>query len=172
MFLDKIKDFFVKKIVKKSLSNVNHVDSNDCIKTVGVLVDESYFFDKQELINELIKNGIKEEDVQILVFKDKVKKNDVFEYLTFSYKDISWTGVITNVEVLKFIDIQFDLLLNYYDTDKAALLITSNHSKSKFKVGFSTVDKRINHFMIDTNAENYKIFAEELFKYLKILNKI
>ncbi len=172
MFLDKIKDFFVKKIVKKSLSNVNHVDSNNCIKTVGVLVDETYFFEKQKLINTLIENGLKAENIQILVFKDKIKKNEVFEHLTFSYKDISWTGAITNPEVLKFIDTKFDLLLNYYDTDKAALLITSNHSKANFKVGFSTVDKRINHFMIDTNAENYTVFVDELFKYLKILNKI
>ena len=104
--------------------------------------------------------------------KNKIKKNEVFEHLTFSYNDISWTGAITNPEVLKFIDTKFDLLLNYYDTDKAALLITSNHSKANFKVGFSTVDKRINHFMIDTNAENYTVFVDELFKYLKILNKI
>ena len=172
MFLDKIKDFFVKKIVKKSLSNVNHLASNDCIKTVGLLIDETYFFNKQELIKGLIENGIKAENIQILLFKDSIKKNEVFEYLMYSYKDVSWTGTITQTVVLQFIDTKFDLLLNYYDTDKAALLLASNQSKAQFKVGFSTVDKRINHFMIDTNAENYSVFVEELFKYLKILNKI
>jgi L-rhamnose mutarotase len=64
------------------------------------------------------------------------------------------------------------LLINYYDTEKAALLLVSNQSKASFKVGFSSIDKKLNHFMIDTNAENYKVFIEELFKYLKILNKI
>ena len=48
----------------------------------------------------------------------------------------------------------------------------SNLSKAIFKVGFASIDKRLNHFMINTNAENYKVFAEEMFKYLRILNKI
>ena len=41
-----------------------------------------------------------------------------------------------------------------------------------FKVGFETIDKRVNHFMINLPAENYKEFISELFKYLKILKKI
>jgi hypothetical protein len=65
-----------------------------------------------------------------------------------------------------------DLLINYYDTEKVALLLVSNLSKASFKVGFASIDKRLNHFMIDTNAENYIVFMSELFKYLKILNKI
>jgi L-rhamnose mutarotase len=51
-------------------------------------------------------------------------------------------------------------------------VLLSNESKASFKVGFSSIDKRLNHFMINTNAENYTIFIDELFKYLKILNKI
>jgi hypothetical protein len=50
--------------------------------------------------------------------------------------------------------------------------LVSNDSKAHFKVGFSSVDNKLNHFMINTNAENYKVFVEELFKYLKILNKL
>ena len=45
-------------------------------------------------------------------------------------------------------------------------------SKSKFKVGFDTVDKRVNHFIIKTVVEDFNEFVLELFKYLKILNKI
>jgi len=51
-------------------------------------------------------------------------------------------------------------------------LLTTHLSKASFKVGFASIDKRLNHFMIDTNAENYMVFMEELFKYLKILNKL
>ena len=75
-------------------------------------------------------------------------------------------------EVKNFIAEPFDLLINYYDTEKVALLLVSNLSKASFKVGFASIDKRLNHFMIDTNAENYIVFMSELFKYLKILNKI
>jgi len=45
-------------------------------------------------------------------------------------------------------------------------------SKAKFKVGFASVSKKLNHFMIGTHAEDHEVFMSELFKYLKILNKL
>lgn len=172
MFLNYLKDFSTKKIVKKSLSNVKHLASDKVIKTVGIIFDESYFYEREALVNELIQNGISENAIKILVYKDKIKKNEVFDYPVFSYKDLSWTGTVDKKEVKDFIAEPFDLLINYYDTEKVPLLLVSHLSKASFKVGFASIDKRLNHFMIETNAENYKIFTDELFKYLKILNKI
>jgi len=172
MFLNKIKDFFTKKIVKKSLSNVKHSVSNNPIKTVGILFDESYFYEKESMINELVANGIKREDIHFLVFKNHIKKNETFDYPVFSHKHINWNGTFDSTEVNKVVATPFDLLISYYDTEKAALLLFTNLSKATFKVGFSNVDNRLNHFMINTNAENYKVFIDELFKYLKILNKL
>ncbi len=172
MFLNKIKDFFIKKIVKKSLSNVKHIDTNNYIKKVGVIFDESYFYEKESLINELIANGIKEENIRFFVFKNNIKKNEIFDYPIFSHKDINWNATFENKELNEFIAENFDLLINYYDTEKAALLLLTHLSKASFKVGFSNIDSRLNHFMITTNAENYKVFVDELFKYLKILNKL
>jgi hypothetical protein len=172
MFLNYLKNFFTKKIVKDTISNVKLIESDDYIKTVGIIFDESYFYEKEALVQELIKNGIIENNIKILVFKDKIKKNEVFDYPTFSHKDLSWTATFDKSEVKDFIAQKFDLLINYYDTEKSALLLVSNQSKASFKVGFSSIDKKLNHFMINTNAENYQIFIEELFKYLRILNKI
>lgn len=172
MFLNYLKNFFTKKIVKDTISNVKPIESDDYIKTVGIVFDESYFYEKEALVQELVKNGIVENNIKILVFKDKIKKNEVFDYPTFSHKDLSWTATFDKSEVKDFIAQKFDLLINYYDTEKSALLLVSNQSKASFKVGFSSIDKKLNHFMINTNAENYQIFIEELFKYLKILNKI
>ena len=104
--------------------------------------------------------------------KDKIKKNEVFDYPTFSHKDLSFKGNLENENVTNFTNQEFDMLISYYDTEKAPLMIATFKSKANFKVGFSTIDKRLNHFMINTNAENYKVFVSELFKYLKILNKI
>jgi hypothetical protein len=172
MFLNYLKNFFTKKIVKDTLLNVKHIESDGNIKTVGIIFDESYFYEREALVQELVKNGILESNIKILVFKDKIKKNELFDYPTFSHKDLSWTATFDKSEVKDFIAQKFDLLINYYDTEKSALLLVSNQSKASFKVGFSSIDKKLNHFMIDTNAENYQIFIEELFKYLKILNKI
>lgn len=172
MFLNRIKDFFTKKIVKKSLSNVKHSVSINPIKTIGIVFDESYFYEKEAMIEELVANGIKRGDIHFFVFKNHIKKNETFDYPVFSHKNINWNGTFDNTEVNTFETTPFDLLISYYDTEKAALLLFTHLSKATFKVGFSSVDNRLNHFMINTNAENYKVFIDELFKYLKILNKL
>ena len=172
MFLDYFKDFTTKKIVKKSFSNVKHYASDKEIKKVGILFDESYFYEREALVGELIAKEIDEKDIKILVFKNKIKNNEIFDYPVFSFKDLTWIATIDKKEVTDFVNEPFDLLINYYDTEKTPLLLVSYLSKASFKVGFSLIDKRLNHFMISTNAENYKVFIDELFKYLKILNKI
>lgn len=172
MFWNKIKEFWVKKIVKKKLLNVKHLATNSTIKKVGILFDETYFYEKDALLAELIMNGILLEDISLLVFKNVVKKNEILDNPFFSYKDISWIATIDKKEVTEFIQQDFDLLISYYDTEKSALLLVTNLSKATFKVGFATIDKRLNHFMVNTIAENYKVFVSELFKYLKILNKL
>ena len=172
MFWNKIKEFWVKKIVKKKLLNVKHLATNSSIKKVGILFDETYFYEKDALIAELIMNGILLEDISLLVFKNVVKKNEILDNPFFLYKDISWIATIDKKEVTDFIQQDFDLLISYYDTEKSALLLVTNLSKATFKVGFATIDKRLNHFMVNTIAENYKVFVSELFKYLKILNKL
>ena len=48
----------------------------------------------------------------------------------------------------------------------------TNNSIAEFKVGFPSIDERLNHFIIKTEINNYNIFVSELFKYLKLLNKI
>ena len=90
----------------------------------------------------------------------------------FGIKHLNWKAEITNLEVNDFINEKLDLLISYYDVEKAILLTITHNSKAQFKVGFSSIDKRLNHLMITTNAENYKVFAHELFRYLRILNKI
>lgn len=172
MFWNKIKEFWTKKIVKKKLLNVKHLATNAAIIKVGIVFDETYFHDKDALISELINNGIQEENISSLVFKNVVKKNETFDSPFFSYKNVSWIATIDKKEVTEFIRQDFDLLISYYDIEKSALLLVTNLSKAKFKVGFASIDKRLNHFMVDTNAENYKVFVSELFKYLKILNKL
>ena len=172
MFLNYFKNFSTNKIVKNSLSNVKNLPSASVIKTVGIIFDESYFYEKEALVQELTENNIDEKDIKILVYKDKLKKNETFDYPVFSNNDLSWRGTIDKKEVKEFVKAPFDLLINYYDTEKVALLLVSHLSKASFKVGFATIDKRLNNFMINTNAENYKVFMDELFKYLKILNKI
>ncbi len=172
MFLNYLKNYFLIKILKNNLQNVKLSILNVPIQTIGLLIDESYFFEKEALVNELIANGILEKNIKIIVFRDKLKKNEVYSQPTFSTKHIDLNLEITDSKVNDFINEKFDLLISYYDVEKAFLLKITHNSKAQFKVGFSAIDKRLNQLMINTNAENYKVFVHELFRYLKILNRI
>lgn len=172
MFLDYLKRFSVKKIVKNSLLNVKSSSFFGNIKTIGLVVDESHFANTQSLVNEFVANGIAEKDIELLLYKGKSNISFVSTVTKLESSHLNWKGHINNQAVSDFIAKDFDLLVSYYDVEKIILLVVTNDSKAKFKVGFSAIDKRLNNFMINTNQENYKIFVQELFRYLKILNKI
>ncbi|HJS00296.1 MAG TPA: hypothetical protein VJ780_05110 [Flavobacterium sp.] len=162
----------VKKILKNSLLNVKGSSFSSRIKTVGVIVDETYFTQTKALVKELVLNGIAEENIELLLYKRKTIADFSSSVTKLVPGHLDWKGQIKNQSVNDFLAKDFDLLISYYDVDKAVLLVATHESKAKFKVGFSTIDKRINNFMIKTNSDNYKIFIQELFRYLKILNKI
>ena len=172
MFLKLIKDFLIKKLVKKSLSNYKPAIIEDKIQTVGLLIDESYFSKESELVSEIVSAGIQQKDIEVLIYRDKIKKKDTFQNPFFSRADITLAVDFKKQEVKDFIEKPFDMLISYYDVEKPPLTLVTLQSKAKFKVGFSTIDKRLNSFMIGTVAEKHQEFVSELFKYLKILNKI
>lgn len=171
MFLNYIKDFYVKKKLKNSLHNLKSNILSVGIQTVGLLIDASHFTEKEALIKELIANGIPEKSIKTIVYKDRFKLNDVNSQFGFSDKHLSWNGAIENPNVNDFINEKFDLLISYYDVEKAILMLITHNSKAVFKVGFSTIDKKLNHLTIGTNVKNYKVFTAELFRYIKLFKQ-
>lgn len=172
MFLKVLKDFLLKRTLKKSLFDVKNNFSSETVKTVGILVDITYFDQTDALVADLLQSGIEAKNIKLLLYKDKIKKNETYAHPDFSMKDVTWNGEIIDYDAKEFLKQEFDLLISYYDIEKAPLLLATNQSKARFKAGFARIDKRLNHFMIDTIAENHVVFIEELFRYLKILNKI
>ncbi len=172
MFLNYLKNFFLKYTLKNKWREVSSLATTNAIRTVGLLIDETVFSDRKSLIQELISNGFEVNNISILVYRDTINKKEIHSRYTFNSSVLSWSGEITDATVSKFIETEFDLLVSYYEIEKAILLLITNNSKAKFKVGFSSIDKRLHHLTITTRIENYTIFVHELFKYLKILNKI
>ncbi|MRX68385.1 hypothetical protein SAMN06265349_101604 [Flavobacterium resistens] len=169
MFLNYIKELFVKKSLKNNLNIVkNEVFTSD-IQTIGLLIDESKFRHSKELFNELSLCGIASENIKIVAYRDKLKKKKTYSRPTFSKKQINWRGEITESFLNEFIETEFDLLISYYEIEKPILMMVTSKSKAKFKIGFSAVDKKLNRWMIETEMENYKVFVSELFRYLKSL---
>jgi len=172
MFLRFLKEFFLKRKLKNSFANVKPERISGGIRSVGLLLDESYVDSREAVLGQLVAHGINREDIQLLAFRDRIRKQDTFDHPVFGWKDISWSGAILKQDITTFSDQPFDLLVSYYDVEKTPLMLVTQQSKAAFKAGFSTIDKRLNHLTITTVAENHAVFVTELFRYLKILQKI
>jgi hypothetical protein len=169
MFLNYIKEFFVKKTLKKYLRNVKSEVFTSNIKTIGLLVDESKFHNSEALIDELILNGITPDNIKIVAYNDKFKKKEIYSRPTFGKTHITWSGNIEEDFLNEFIKAEFDLLISYYNVENSFMMLVTQKSKARFKVGFAAIEKNLNRWMINTELGNYKIFVSELFKYLKSL---
>jgi len=167
MFLNYLKDFFIKKTLKNNLFNVKKEVFTSNIQTIGLLIDESEFRHSKALVEELVSKGIDSERIKIVVYRNKFKDKKIYSYPTFAKKHLDWKGDSKVDFLTEFIETEFDLLISYYDVQKPILKLITNKSKAKFKVGFASIDKNINRWMIDTSLENYRLFVFELFKYLK-----
>lgn len=172
MFYRIIKNFFLKKNVSKRLLKQKNLLEHQKITTVGLIVDETYFSNTTGLVEQLISQGIEKDNITVLIYKDKIKSKELISSPFLALKNISFTGEIDKLEVVTFLETPFDLLINYYDVNKYALLLLTIKSQANFKVGFDTIDKRVNNFIIKALVDDYEVFVSELFKYLKILNKI
>lgn len=171
MFLNYIKDFYAKKKLKNGLHELNSTVLSVEINKVGLLIDETNFTHKDALIQELSANGIKLENIHVLSYKDRFSGNENGKKDSLGLKDLTFAGELTSRAAIEFMNQEFDLLLSYYQVEKALLMLVTNNSKANFKVGFSTIDKRLNHLMINTTTDNYKLFTDELFKYLKLFKQ-
>lgn len=172
MFLNFLKEFFLKRKLKNSFSNVKSEAGSGSVKTVGLLLDEASVSARENMVSALVQQGIAPVNIGILAFRNRIKKSEVFDYPVFSMADMGWAGSISKREVTEFVARPFDLLISYYDVEKHPLMLVTQKSKAGFKVGFAAVDKRLNHFTVGVAAAEHQVFISELFRYLKILKKL
>ncbi|HUH52396.1 MAG TPA: hypothetical protein VLZ11_09860 [Flavobacterium sp.] len=170
MFLDLFKNLSLKKIIKAYLPKTKEPSKNK-ILLVGLLIDGTHFDKAEQLINEFSNYGIRKENLKTLVYtKTKQPEHELFSY--FSSKDFTLSGEFVNKELDAFVETPFDLLVSYYNKNQIKITYLTAKSKADFKVGFVMEQKNFNHLMIDVPLSDYKLFTQELFKYLKSLNKI
>lgn len=162
----------LKKHINKSLSAGLSIVTDDSIKTIGLLIDEIHFFDKDQLINDIKKYTDNQVKVNVLVYRKKIQKNEMFDHSFFTKNDITFSGFIKKGDIDNFISFPFCLLINYYDESNSDLEFVSVMSQAKFKVGFASIINNLNNFIVYTSIKKHNEFTKIMFDYLKILKKI
>lgn len=177
MFLKGLKDKFKYKsglkFLKEELQNPPaEIDRSKGVKTIGVIVDLDKF-DKAELFYEFVEEfNLRPNAVKIIGYKSYYDKNSPYATPVFSDKDLGWNGAIENSYALEFLSREYDLLVNYYDTDNLLLQLMTVKAKARFNVGFEEVNPHLNDLILATAMSDFTTFKSELRKYLKVFNEI
>ncbi len=161
-----------KKHLDKILLNreVNILDGK--IESLGVIINIDEINDFQRFRDLAKELNIHSNNVKIIAFNNNRKENPNFWDTCFNEKDLGWNGSIKNVELQSFIETNFDVLISYYTDDILELKLITAKSQAQFKIGILQSDSRVNDLIININLNDFKVFKNELFKYLTILKKI
>lgn len=167
-FKEKSNEKYLNKLLSERHVNINE----DAVVSLGVIlnIDEIDDFELFTKLADYIK--VRPNRVKIIAFSES--KKEVLNTWDECYnpKDFGWKGVIKNSELESFLDTKFDVLISYYEQEILELKMITAFSKAKFKIGILQSDERINDLIIKTTLNEFDVFKEEVFKYLKILNKI
>ncbi|MEW7279276.1 hypothetical protein ABW636_11840 [Aquimarina sp. 2201CG1-2-11] len=143
------------------------------LKTLAVLIDASQSVNIVSLLKLANELGVKSDKLKVMGFKKDMKEiADDKDAAYYSEKSFGVNGMIKNKGLLDFVNEDYDVLINFYEESSIELDCVAAASKAKFKVGFTTVDHRINDLIIGATTNDTNLFISELKKYLKILQII
>lgn len=169
MFLTALQQKSSKKFLEKVVTNsIEKTVNSNTISSIGLLIDADKTTSVDTIINTI---GISK-NISVLCFHKELEKNKEYTYPVFCKKDFGWKGKPKTEDLQKFINTPFDLLVSYYDSDELSLQLASGLNKANLKVGISGSNQQIHDVIIQTKKEETKVFAQELHKYLHILNKL
>ena len=173
--MDQDKVQYVKEPYKRFLENKireNFDFTEKRLQHVGIILNIGEFKDYDKL-RDIFKNyGINENKIKFIAFlsENDTKLNHWDSY--FESKDFGWNGLINNLDLQEFIEMEFDALISYYKKDNIELNYATACSRANFKIGLSNHNQNLNDIIIDINPNFIDIFGKELEKYLTGLNKI
>jgi len=145
------------------------------LKKLAVLIDARKDVDIFSIVKLADKLGVKSSQLKIMGYKEvkaNIEDQDGGHTSYFDEKMVNYTGGFKSKSLNSFVNESYDVIINFYEEDHKIINLVAASSKAKFKVGFASVDNRINDLVIGTPANDTDLFIRELKKYLKILNII
>ena len=170
MIFKSLHESLVKKKINKSLELLNEqirIKPNP-IKTIGCIIDPLFPVEVNNFIKLVNKIGLKEKDLKLITFQENENGFNIFSNMNVTPKSISFTGNLTGKDSLEFISYDYDLLINFFKSNNVLTLLSSKVN-AKFRVGFSSVDSRLNDLIFSDKINKFKEFDSELIKYLRII---
>ena len=170
MIFKSLHNKLLNKKIKKSLNKLTLEDriKPNPIKTLACIIDPSFPISVENFIDLSASLGLKEKDLKIITFQENKNIYNVFSSMNITPACISFYGNLRGKDSLEFISFEYDLLINFFKSNRFLTLLSSK-TNAKFRVGFESVDSKLNDLIFSEQIKKYKDFKSELIKYLKMI---
>lgn len=148
------------------------IDRKKGVASIGCIVDVDHFPKADSFYELTVDFSLRPNAVKIVGYKKEYDKNSPYSIPMFSDRDLGWKGRIENGYVQEFLDRDYDVLINYYEEDNLMMKLLSVKTSARIKVGLGSQDTKVNDLILNTPLDDFKLFKDELKKYLKVLNEI
>ncbi|MDG2396500.1 MAG: hypothetical protein P8M03_02480 [Flavobacteriaceae bacterium] len=134
------------------------------IKNIGIIIGHNYDFDDFFIDNIALKFNVLKKNIFILDFNKK--KYQFVNNYQYKKDDISFFGSLSGASKI-FSNQDFDLLINYFNSNRFLMNIISLKCNKKISAGFINSDKRINDIVFSFSPDNKDVFLNEIIKFTK-----
>ena len=172
MFLNAIKLFFAKRILRnhQSFKTLNPQGSKN--KCIGMVINASEVESVEQVVLYLKLIFPTSYQFEVLVFNEQNIQIVEDNLQNFTMKDFNLFAGFKSNHLIEFTNKEFDFLINYYKNPSASVLLVSHQSKAKLQVGFQADLPLEMILMIDTNPSMPEIFFKTLHQYLTLTKLI
>ena len=167
--LNKLRTRFLENKIDESISILksSHRSPTKPIKSIGCIVDTNLDLDYSDILDLAVEMGLKEKDIKIISYSNSIY-NDPFCKMRISDKSVNFYGNIISADAEEFTSSKYDILINYFGENRILTLLSSK-TNAKFRVGFESVDSRLNDLIFSQKIKKYNDFKNEIIKYLKMI---
>ena len=161
---------FKNRVVEKALDELSSrtVIKPDTVRSVLCLIDLNIL--NEPNLNAYIEDlfEIKKNKIMTVYYAPRQTKELASYSPLFSNRHLHWDGTLIHPMKKKVVSEKCDLLFNFFMKDNRTLQSISSHIKADFRVGYATVDHRLNDLMLgneNNSAEKFfSTFSNFFFK--------
>ena len=168
-----IRNFWRKIVFEKQLKKRLHLKQIGVpfkVKKIAIIVDAFTGVESRFFLDLAKKFKIPEVQISLLLLKGDSKLDKQYQHI-FNAEEVDFWGHFKG-DLLSFCETEYDLLINYYNTQNVLNNLISVRINHKISVGFTGADSRINDLIFDFDPKDKHTFEIELIKYMHVLNKI
>lgn len=163
------------KFIKKSGQSPEEVKKSlpGKIRSIGVIADVDLFM-IYDFTGKLIGDfGLAPNQVQVALMDPTGNNKDNLDAPeSFDQECFGLYGKVKNPALDEFVSREFDLLINYSNTEWIFTKVALARSQARLKAGFDSDNSGWQDISIKVPVNDIDTFHEELIKYLKIMNLI